>query len=182
MQICTSLGESARDYVNLCEFAWICVGLHEFMGICMSLRESARVYVNLREITQICTRLRKSAQVCANLRGFTRICLSLHKSARHYANLRNIMWICANLREITKIWLPFYFWALKMWKLIMNYHAKSGASSLKIDWVMLNLVYGGHFVFWRYVSQWVSDDPRYKAAFAAKNVDDFAWLKDTEGR
>ena len=29
----------------------------------------------------------------------------------------------------------------------MNYHAKSGASSLKIDWVMLNLIFGGHFVF-----------------------------------
>ena len=29
----------------------------------------------------------------------------------------------------------------------MNYHAKSGATSLKIDWVILNLVFGGHFVF-----------------------------------
>ena len=29
----------------------------------------------------------------------------------------------------------------------MNYHAKSGAYSLKIDWVMLNLVFGGHFFF-----------------------------------
>ena len=29
----------------------------------------------------------------------------------------------------------------------MNYHAKSGASSLKIDRVMLNLIFGGHFVF-----------------------------------
>ena len=29
----------------------------------------------------------------------------------------------------------------------MNYHATSGASSLKIDSVMLNLVFGGHFVF-----------------------------------
>ena len=31
----------------------------------------------------------------------------------------------------------------------MNYHAKSGTSSLKIDWVMNNLVFGGHFVFWQ---------------------------------
>ena len=30
---------------------------------------------------------------------------------------------------------------------IMNYHAKYGASSLKIDWVMLNLVFGSHFFF-----------------------------------
>ena len=29
----------------------------------------------------------------------------------------------------------------------MNYHAKSGASKLKIDQFMLNLVFGGHFVF-----------------------------------
>ena len=36
-----------------------------------------------------------------------------------------------------------------MWKLLINYHAKSEASSLKIDWVMLNLVFGGHFVFWQ---------------------------------
>ena len=37
----------------------------------------------------------------------------------------------------------------------MNYHVKSGASSLKIDWVMLILdfgdqfVFGGRFVFWQ---------------------------------
>ena len=31
----------------------------------------------------------------------------------------------------------------------MSFHAKSGASSSKIDLVMLNLVFGGHFVFWR---------------------------------
>ena len=31
----------------------------------------------------------------------------------------------------------------------MNFHAKSGASSLKIDQIMLNLVFGGHFVFGR---------------------------------
>ena len=29
----------------------------------------------------------------------------------------------------------------------MNYHAKSGASTLKIDKDMLNLIFGGHFVF-----------------------------------
>ena len=29
----------------------------------------------------------------------------------------------------------------------MNYHEKIGPSSLKIDWVMLNSVFGGHFVF-----------------------------------
>ena len=27
----------------------------------------------------------------------------------------------------------------------MNYHAKSGVSSLKIDQVMFNLIFGGHF-------------------------------------
>ena len=42
----------------------------------------------------------------------------------------------------------------------MNYHAKSGAYRLKIDWVMLNLVFGGHFsvgghfVFW-YFYRWL---------------------------
>ena len=33
----------------------------------------------------------------------------------------------------------------------MNYRTKSGASSLKIDRVMLNLVFVGHFVFlWQF--------------------------------
>ena len=31
----------------------------------------------------------------------------------------------------------------------MNYQAKSGASSLKIDWVMFNLLIVGHIFFWR---------------------------------
>ena len=29
----------------------------------------------------------------------------------------------------------------------MNFYAKFGAFSLKIDCIMLNLVFGGHFVF-----------------------------------
>ena len=39
--------------------------------------------------------------------------------------------------------------AKKSRRVIMNYHAKSGAYSLKIDQVMLNLGFGGHFVFWK---------------------------------
>ena len=31
----------------------------------------------------------------------------------------------------------------------MNQHAKFWASIFKIDWVLLNLVYGSHFVFWQ---------------------------------
>ena len=44
----------------------------------------------------------------------------------------------------------FVFLAKKLRKVIMNYHAKSGASSFKIVQVqvMINLVFGGHFVFW----------------------------------
>ena len=36
----------------------------------------------------------------------------------------------------------------------MNYHEKFGASSLKIDWVMLNSVFGGHFVFGGHILFW----------------------------
>ena len=32
-------------------------------------------------------------------------------------------------------------------KKMANYHEKSGASSFEIDWVILNLVLGGRFVF-----------------------------------
>ena len=42
-----------------------------------------------------------------------------------------------------------FFGKKKLGRDIMNYHAKSQGSSLKIDRVMLNLVLGGHFVFWR---------------------------------
>ena len=42
----------------------------------------------------------------------------------------------------------FLFLATKVSRAIMNYHEKSGASSLKTDWIMLNLGFGGHFVFW----------------------------------
>ena len=41
----------------------------------------------------------------------------------------------------------FVFWQKKLRRVIMNYHEKIGPSSLKIDWVMLNSVFGGHFVF-----------------------------------
>ena len=47
----------------------------------------------------------------------------------------------------------FVFWGKHLRRVIMNYHVKSGASSLKIDWVILNLVlgailfFGRHFVF-----------------------------------
>ena len=47
-----------------------------------------------------------------------------------------------------KIFIKNIFWKNKK-RVIMNYHAKSRAFSLKIDWVMLKLVFGGHFVFWR---------------------------------
>ena len=31
----------------------------------------------------------------------------------------------------------------------MNNNATSGAYILEIDWVMLYLVFGGHFIFWQ---------------------------------
>ena len=145
MQICVRLRESVRVYANLCDFTQICV----------ILGKSARDYAKLREIRQICAWLRKSARDYANLRDITRICTGLCESVRVYTNMLICAGLCEcaqvymNLREITWIWRPFYFLALKKWKLIINYHAKSRAYSLKIDWIMHNLVFGGHFAFWR---------------------------------
>ena len=48
----------------------------------------------------------------------------------------------------------FVFWQKKWRRAIMNYHAKFGASSLKIDWIMLNLIFVGHFIFWRPFCFW----------------------------
>ena len=68
-----------------------------------------------------------SALVYANLREFMRICPRLCKSAQDYAN---------------------FVFGQKMQMVIKNYHAKSTTCSLKIDRVMPNLVFGGHF-FWQ---------------------------------
>ena len=119
-------------------------------------------------------------------------------------------------------WRPFCFFGghfvfsrKELRRVIVNYHVKSGASSLKIDWVMLNFCrlfsfFDGHFVFCRpffltmlcggstwtsmqnlellawkltelwaiapictgeFVSEFVSDDPRYRVAFTTKIVD-----------
>jgi len=46
------------------------------------------------------------------------------------------------------VFLAAIFFLANKWRMaILNYHAKSGASSTKIDWVMLNLVFDPHFVF-----------------------------------
>ena len=74
-----------------------------------------------------------------------------------WTTMQNLEYIAWKLIELFpfSFWQPFCFFLGKMWRVIVNYHAKSGANSLKIDWVMLNLVFGGHFVFWQpfYFSQ-----------------------------
>ena len=57
-------------------------------------------------------------------------------------NLELVAWKMSELCSI-------YFWRPFLRRVNMNFHAKSGASSLKIDWVILSLIFGGHFVFWR---------------------------------
>ena len=47
----------------------------------------------------------------------------------------------------------FVFWRKKLHRVIMKYHVKSGASSLKINAVMNNLVFGGHFVFGQKIAE-----------------------------
>ena len=42
-----------------------------------------------------------------------------------------------------------FFLQILLRRVNMNYHVKSRASSLKMDWVMLILIFGGHFIFWR---------------------------------
>ena len=37
-----------------------------------------------------------------------------------------------------------------------NFHPKSGLCSLRNEWFLLNLVYGGHFVYWRTFCFWTS--------------------------
>ena len=76
----------------------------------MRLGESARKYANLHEIARICARLHDSARDCLRICESVRVCTRLYESGGHFVVL-----------------------ALKMWKLIINYHAKSEASSLKID-------------------------------------------------
>ena len=130
-------------FLFCCEFGWDYANLRKITRICVRLRESAQVYANLCEFTQICASLRESSRVYANLRKFTRICATLRESARLYANLREITRICARLRESARVYANL---ALKMWKPIINYHVKSEGSSLKIDWVMLNLVFSNLFL------------------------------------
>ena len=53
-----------------------------------------------------------------------------------------LKWVMLNL-----VFGVHFFLVNKLWRVIMNYQAKSGASSLKIGWVMINLYFDGHFVF-----------------------------------
>ena len=68
-------------------------------------------------------------------------------------NLELLAWKMSELNLVFVghfvFWWPFCFWRKKLQKVNVNYHAKSGASNLKNDWVMLNLFFVGHFVFWR---------------------------------
>ena len=61
----------------------------------------------------------------------------------HLYHILQLLW----WDDINFFWGGGYFLLIFLWKFNINYRAKSGASSLKIDWVMLNLVFGGHFVF-----------------------------------
>ena len=66
------------------------------------------------------------------------------------------------------------FSAKKLHRVLMNFHAKSGAFSLKIDRVMLNLVLGGHFVFWQpfyfFGKKWLRAIMNYYAKSGASSL------------
>lgn len=53
----------------------------------------------------------------------------------------------------------------------MNYHAKIVDSSLKIDWLILNLIFGGHFFY--SLKMW--DDCRRSRSISMQNFMFLAW-------
>ena len=95
-----------------------------------------------------------------------RVNLNFH--AKIWTSSMKIEWVMINF----VFWRPSCFWVtffLKfMRRLNMNFHAKFWTSSMKIGWVMANCPNRYNWAG-EWVSQSVSDYPRYRAAFAAKN-------------